>query len=216
MPTHVSGSDGAGSWSFEPCWDGLRWLCDARTCGTVGATSSSDDTTTSASAGQRYFHAQSVAPRPWIRRLANPDATQSVTTFPVFFFVFRDPVQGRNKNKTLDTNKGENKKCFSGSVLCFVRWWEGPNGRGPKGKGPEGWVARKVGGGERGRHFSLFSFSRHNFHSLFPLLGLLVEVWPRFKAMDHPNCALGILWGHFVRARAACSLWVKILLFQFG
>ena len=29
---------------------------------------------------------------------------------------------------------------------------------------------------------------------------LLVEMWPRFRDMDHPKCAFGFLWGHFVRA----------------
>ena len=31
-----------------------------------------------------------------------------------------------------------------------------------------------------------------------------VELWPLFKAMDLSNCAFGLLWGHFVRAPAAC------------
>ena len=28
--------------------------------------------------------------------------------------------------------------------------------------------------------------------------GLLVELWVRVVAMDHPDCASGLLWGHFV------------------
>ena len=34
--------------------------------------------------------------------------------------------------------------------------------------------------------------------------GLLVELWQRFKAVNRLNCALVLLWGHFVRAPAGC------------
>ena len=38
--------------------------------------------------------------------------------------------------------------------------------------------------------FSLFFFSLSG--------GLLVELWPRVAAMDHPHCAFGLLWDHFL------------------
>ena len=51
---------------------------------------------------------------------------------------------------------------------------------------------RRVGGPK----FRVFSLSHRQFRSLFPLLaGLLVELWPRVAAMDHPNCASGLFWG---------------------
>ena len=38
----------------------------------------------------------------------------------------------------------------------------------------------------------LVSLSHRKFRSFFPLLGLLVELWPRFKTEVHPNCAFGV------------------------
>ena len=56
----------------------------------------------------------------------------------------------------------------------------GPEGGGEDGEEGGGWVGGWVcGGGERGEG------------------GLPVELWPRVAAMDHPNCAFGILWGQF-------------------
>ena len=36
-----------------------------------------------------------------------------------------------------------------------------------------------------------------HFRSFFPSKSLLVELWPRVAAMDHPNCAFGLLWVSF-------------------
>ena len=54
------------------------------------------------------------------------------------------------------------------------------------------WTTPKVGTKFTGP-FSLFSLSG----------GLLVGLWPRVAAMDHANCAFGLLWGHIVGERAA-------------
>ena len=51
--------------------------------------------------------------------------------------------------------------------------------------GPEGWIPK---GGEA-QNIALFSRSRPNF--FFSLCGLLVELWPRFKAMDWVGHLLG-------------------------
>ena len=37
-----------------------------------------------------------------------------------------------------------------------------------------------------------FSLSRHNFHYFFLSWGLFVELWPRFKAEFHTQCAFGL------------------------
>ena len=69
----------------------------------------------------------------------------------------------------------------------------GAEGWKPEGWRPEGWERFKI---------SLFvTLSRRKF-SLFSSLygGLLVELWPRFKAVAHPKSTFGLLWGHFVRA----------------
>ena len=64
-------------------------------------------------------------------------------------------------------------------------WGTGPKGGGPKGGGPR----------VKGQNFALFSPSPASFSLLFSLSGgLHVELWPRVAAMDHPNCAFGLLW----------------------
>ena len=35
--------------------------------------------------------------------------------------------------------------------------------------------------------------------------GLIMELWPRFKAVAHPKCAFALLRGHFVRVPASCN-----------
>ena len=82
--------------------------------------------------------------------------------------------------------------CASGFQLAGVarvaevadrRGWWGPKGGGPK--------------------FCVFPLSRPIFAVFFSLGGLFVELWPRVAAVDHPNCAFGLLWGYFVRTPAA-------------
>ena len=77
-------------------------------------------------------------------------------------------------------------------------WGRKPRKSGGRRVGLEGWVPK---GGMEGPKFSAFL-------SLFVLSslsgGLLVELWPRFKAVAHPKCAFRLLWGHVVRAPAAC------------
>ena len=74
-------------------------------------------------------------------------------------------------------------------MLCWCCvWWvcsrflslsPGPPSAGP----PFPWTAQ---------NFAFF-LSRRKFHFSFTLWGLLVELWPRFKAMTHPLCAFGRL-----------------------
>ena len=97
-------------------------------------------------------------------------------------------------------------------------------------QGPEGWGPRRVGAqkgprrGSEGRKgsaqtqkmwgleglgpqdFAHFSPSPAPFSLFFFALGgggggLLVELWPRVAAMDHPNCAFRLLWCLLCEAR---------------
>ena len=63
---------------------------------------------------------------------------------------------------------------------------------------------RKVGG----PNYSVF-FSSPAANFVFPSLsgGLLVELWPQFKAVVHPKCAFELFWGHFVRASVYRPRW---------
>ena len=77
-------------------------------------------------------------------------------------------------------------------------------GPGARKVGPEGWggQTRKKWRAQRvgAKNFALFFPSTAPiFHFLFFSLGrgLLVELWPQVVAMEHPNCAFGLL-GHFV------------------
>ena len=93
--------------------------------------------------------------------------------------------------------------CVVCVMLC-VRWVVGRRGGGPRGVeaqrggGPKVWGAR----GEA-QHFALFFPSPAPFSLFFFFfLGLLVELWSRTAAMDHPKCAFGLLWGHLVKPPA--------------
>ena len=85
------------------------------------------------------------------------------------------------------------------------RWVGGPNPErwGPEGLGPKGGGARRVGSPT----FRALFFTLPPQVSFFlPSLGcLLVDLWPGFEAVDHPNCAFLLLCGHFVEAPAACT-----------
>ena len=64
--------------------------------------------------------------------------------------------------------------------------------------GPEGW-GRTVGPQRVGPRNFAFLITLPSRVRLFSLSkNLLVELWPRVVAMDHPNCAFGLFWGHFV------------------
>ena len=65
------------------------------------------------------------------------------------------------------------------------------------GQNPERAGARKGGGAKGGepkggepKSSRFFSLLRPKFHSFFTLWGLLVELWPGFEAVGHPNSAL--------------------------
>ena len=86
-----------------------------------------------------------------------------------------------------------------------------PEGGGPKGGGPrvgapkfEGPKTEKVGANVGRPKISRFFHLPPPISFFLPSLGcLLVELWPRFKDMDHPKCTFGLLWGHSVPAPAA-------------
>ena len=62
---------------------------------------------------------------------------------------------------------------------------------GPRSWVPEGCGPRRVDD----QNFAFFfSLSAPNF-VFYSIWGLLVELWPRFKAIAYPKCALGLLWG---------------------
>ena len=73
--------------------------------------------------------------------------------------------------------------------------------------GPRRVGARRVGGPKMGSPAfrALFSLSRHRKFVLSSLSGggLLVELWPRDAAMNHPNCAFGGFSGSFCVSPAA-------------
>ena len=78
-------------------------------------------------------------------------------------------------------------------------------GEGPKGGAPEGWRRRVEARRVERPKFRFFCPSPAAMVILSSLPGgLLVELWPRFKAAAHPKCAFGHLLGRFVRAPAAC------------
>ena len=69
-------------------------------------------------------------------------------------------------------------------------------GSGPKGRGLKGW-ARRV----EARNLAFFPLPPQFSFFIPSLGGLLVELWPRFKAEFHTKCAFGLLWSHFVKPR---------------
>ena len=81
--------------------------------------------------------------------------------------------------------------------------WERRGGGGWRRGGREGWEGPKGGWGGEGRGggatFRVFTLPI-NVRSFFLSGGLLVKLWPRVAAMDHPSCAFGLLRSSCVSA----------------